>query len=299
MQIEKVVAEFLFHLKVEKAASPLTLKAYRGDLKHLVSLCQTEGLTSIDQVTTAHLRRLLMQRQATHAYAPNTVGRFVNAYRSFFRFCLEQEYITKNPMLPIKPPKRTSAVPVYMTPAEVKRLLTAAERKKGKGWMRDRTAIELLLMTGVRRSELISLNWDDVDFGAGTITVRKAKGRKQRVIPMHPILREHLWEYLQTRLPLGEERAIVVGLEGRRIERNALNRLFRRNLRLAGLEGKGLTLHKCRHTFATLVLNSGTPVNLFQLQELLGHADPKSTSVYAHVDTRQLGDLVAAVRFAG
>ncbi|MDI6871845.1 MAG: tyrosine-type recombinase/integrase [Bacillota bacterium] len=112
-------------------------------------------------------------------------------------------------------------VPVYLNKKELQRLLAAPAKARRRHWLRDRAALEILALAGLRRSELIALNWDDLDFGAGTITVRHAKGNRQRVVPMHPVLKEHLWEYLQSRLPL-TERAVIVGDHGHRIDPKTL-----------------------------------------------------------------------------
>ncbi len=297
VNVDKAVSQFLANLRVEQAASPLTIGSYRGDLKKLTDFCLANGIVEVSDITSVHIRHVLAELQDQRKYHPNTVARWINAWRSFFRYCLEQEYITKNPMTPIKTPKRPEPVPIFLNEVDARRLLAAPEQAQRPYWQRDRAALELLIMAGLRRSELIALNWDDIDFGAGTITVRKAKGRKQRVVPMHSTLREHLWEYLQSGLPLGD-RAVIVGQEGKRIEKNALYRLLNRNLRLAGVQVPGFTLHKTRHTFASMVLRASTePANLFHLKELLGHQDFKSVAIYSHVDTRQLRDLVSSVRF--
>lgn len=297
MSVASVVNEFLWNLKVEANASNGTIKAYRGDLATLIDECEKRDIAEVDEITTVTIRKLIERIKEETNCKASTLARKINCYRSFFRFCIQQEYITKNPMIPIRTPQQEKTVPTYLNKIEVKKLLAAPERLGKPIWMRDRAALEILIMTGVRRSELISLNWPDLDFGAGTILVRKAKGKKQRLIPMHPVLKEHLWEYLQTRLPLNEP-AVIVGREGGRITKNALYNLLKRNLKAAGITNKRVTIHTLRHTFCSIILNDPkTNVNLMHLQELMGHADLGSTRIYSHLEQKRLTDIVTKTHF--
>lgn len=277
--LQEVIQEFLSYLRLEKDASRETPAAYRSDLRPLEDFLVRERIApELAHLTTPVLRRYFIWLQDEHRLAPASLRRKIYCYRSFSRYLAEQEYIPQDPMRKIRPPRDPKRIPIYLSEEELQRLLAAPEFLGGPYRLRDQIILHLLAYCGLRRSEVLPLDWDDVDLGAGTLRVR-GKGKRERLIPLIPELQRMLWQYLQTRLPL-ENRALFLGREGHRITKDALTRLSRRYVRAAGLNPAVVTPHKLRHTFATLLVDKGTDV--FTIQELLGHADLVSTRIYAH-----------------
>jgi len=131
-------------------------------------------------------------------------------------------------------------------------------------------------MTGLRRQELLDLDWDDIDFGEKTITVRNGKGKKQRVIPFTEPLVSTLWKYLQSRLPLTNH-ALFISSNGSRLSCTPLEQTFRLYMKKSGLDKKGYTIHTLRHTYASHLALRGA--SILSIQKLLGHSDLNSTQI--------------------
>ncbi|MEW6574638.1 MAG: tyrosine-type recombinase/integrase [Bacillota bacterium] len=292
--LQEAIREFLRYLRAEKDASPETLAAYRSDLKPLEDFLFRERIApELANLTTPVLRRYFIWLQEERKLKAASLRRKIHCFRSFFRYLTEQEYIPGDPMRKIRPPKEPDRAPIYLKEEELKRLLTAPEFSSGLNRLRDKVILYLLAYCGLRRSELLRLDWDDVDLGAGTLRVR-GKGGRERLIPLIPELQQMLWEYLQTRLPLLGNRALFLGREGGQMNKDALTRLFKRYVRMAGLDPAVITPHKLRHSFATLLLEKGTDV--FTIQELMGHADLASTRIYAHCSSKRLREAVERLR---
>lgn len=147
----------------------------------------------------------------------------------------------------------------------------------------------MFAFTGIRRQELLNLDLEDVDFENNLLTVRQGKGKKDRGIPINQRLEEVLLEYLRHR-PQVEYHALIVGRYKGRLSFTSVNNTFHRNLARAGITKPGLTIHKLRHTFATLLLHNN--VDLVTVQQLLGHRDLTTTQIYAHTSMDSLRKAV-------
>ena len=194
-----------------------------------------------------------------------------------------------SPMRKIKPPRIPRRIPVFLKPAELKRLLGVPEFfKTDDMWLQDKAMLYVLAYTGVRRAELLSLSWDNLDFKNQTLTVI-GKGDLERLLPLKDELTEILWGYLQTRLPL-TNRSLLINEKQNRMDKDTLARRFRRCVIKAQLDPEKITPHVMRHTFATNLLNKG--VDLVTIQELLGHLDPGSTLVYTHTNVQNKKEAI-------
>lgn len=161
---------------------------------------------------------------------------------------------------------------------------------------RDRLLLALLAFGGLRRAELLGLDIDDVNLDTMLLKVRRAKGGRQRAIPIHPALVPLFEAYITTRLPIGTERALFVGVQGRRLSATILSSTFRRYAHAAGVtKHKRVTPHTLRHVFATELLAAGA--NLRQIQELLGHKHLDSTQLYTRVNAHQLRGAVKRLQW--
>ena len=214
---------------------------------------------------------------------PSTLARKINCFRSFFNFCVDQDYIITSPMKKIKPPKLPKKKPRYIKKGELERLLSCPDKyKHEEHWLRDKAIIHLFAYTGIRRTELINLTWPDVDFKNNLLRVF-GKGQKERYIPLRQSLSDLLWEYLQTRLPL-KNQCIIVNGKNNIMDYSTLRLVFKKWVTRAGLDPLIVTPHTLRHTFATRLLEEG--VDLVTIQELMGHEDPESTLIYTHTNKK-------------
>jgi integrase/recombinase XerC len=282
--------------------APLTCQAYERDVSACVTHLHEHGITALADVRTPDLRRFLAAESA-HRPAPSSQARTVAALRCFFRFCVESEYIDRDPAHVLRTPKKREALPDVLDRRELFRLLDVPGRDdvwqrvhSGKV-ERDRLLLALFAYGGLRRSELLGLDCDDVDLDRRLIRVRNAKGGRQRVVPIHPGLVPLFVAYAATRTP-GDDPALFVGVLGRRLSPTILTTTFRRYATAAGVaKRKRVTPHTLRHVFATELLSAGA--NLRQIQELLGHKHLDSTQRYTRVHAYQLRGAVKRLPWAG
>ena len=282
--------DFLRFCQVERRLAPETCRAYERDVSACLTFLRNDSLALRD-ARTADLRRFLVD-ESEHRPAPSSQARTVGAVRCFFRFCVENEYLDRDPAAVLRTPKKREALPDVLDLHELRRLLAVTERsdvwKRSHPGKRERDRLLLALMAygGLRRSELLALDWDDVDLGRRLLRVRKAKGGRQRVVPIHPALVALFDDYLATRLPL-TERALFTGVQGKRLSPTIMAMTFRRYATASGVNArKRVTPHTLRHVFASELLSAGA--NLRQIQELLGHKHLDSTQRYTRVTAHQL-----------
>jgi site-specific recombinase XerD len=294
------LSDFLIYCRVERRLAELTCKAYERDVRACIAFLRTQGIAALVEVRTSDLRRFLAQ-EATHRPAPSSQARTVAALRCFFRFCVESSYLERDPAHVLRTPKKREALPDVLDRAELVRLLDVPgregiwERVHAGKLERDRLLLALFAYGGLRRSELLGLDRDDVDLERRLIRVRNAKGGRQRVVPMHPGLVPLFLAYESTRPPLGDP-ALFVGVQGHRLSPTILAATFRRYASAAGVtKRKRITPHTLRHVFATELLSAGA--NLRQIQELLGHKHLDSTQRYTRVNAHQLRGAVKRLRF--
>lgn len=293
--------DFLRHCRLERRLADLTCSAYERDVRACLRFLARSGVESLGEVTTLALRAFLAD-ESERRPAASSQGRTVAALKCFFRFCVENEYLERDPALVLRTPKKRETLPDVLDQRELQRLLRVPEAEgvwervhAGKR-ERDRLLLALFAYAGLRRSELLGLDWDDVDLGRRLIRVRVAKGGRQRVVPIHPGLVPLFLEYLDTRLPL-EERALFVGVQGRRLSQTILTQTFLRYARAAGVNThKRITPHTLRHVFASELLHAGA--NLRQIQELLGHKHLDSTQRYTRVNAHELRGAVKRLPWA-
>lgn len=205
--------------------------------------------------------------------------------------------------MPLGTPKKRETLPDTLTMGELERLL--AQPGRDDVWERhfpgkperDRLLLALMAYAGLRRSELLGLEWGDFDLSRRLLRVRKAKGGRQRTIPIHPALAPLFAEYYATRVPLAEQ-AVFVGVQGNRLHYTQLGQAFRHYVGAAGVnERKRVTPHTLRHVFASELLRAGA--NLRQIQELLGHKHLDSTQRYTRVNAHELRGAIKRLPWVG
>jgi site-specific recombinase XerD len=279
----------------------MTCSAYERDVSACLGYLQAEGI-ELAAVKVTHLRAFLAEEEL-HRPAVASQARTTAALKCFFRFLVEEERLLRDPALPLRTPKKPEVLPDVLTMSELERLLAQPERSElwerhfdGKP-ERDRLLLALMAYGGLRRSELLGLDWDDVDLARRLLRIRKAKGGRQRTIPIHPALAPLFAEYYATRVPLVDQ-AVFVGVQGNRLHGTQLAQTFRHYVEASGVgERKRVTPHTLRHVFASELLHAGA--NLRQIQELLGHKHLDSTQRYTRVNAHELRGAIKRLRWVG
>jgi len=221
-------------------------------------------------------------------YSKATTARKLATLRSFYKFCLRRGMIQTNPVASIRTPKQERHLPKFLEVEQIKKLLTTPEDTNLLG-ARDKAMLETLYSTGVRVSELVALNVEDIDMTGEKLRVR-GKGRKERVSPIGPTAITSIRKYLamrgaDPRNPTFDRQALFVNKHGQRLSTRSVRRKLDKYLIMCGLD-PSISPHTLRHTFATHMLNNGA--DLRSVQELLGHQSISTTQIYTHVTTAQL-----------
>jgi site-specific recombinase XerD len=258
------LADFLDYCRIERRLAPLTCSAYERDVGTCIAFLEREGLVTVSEVRTPHLRRFLVEESLTRP-SSSSQARAVAALKSFFGFLYENEQIERDPARALRTPKKREALPDVLDRRELARLLGATGRDDvwkrthdGKQ-QRDRLLVALFAYAGLRRSELLGLDWHDVDLERRLLRVRQAKGGRQRTLPIHPALEPLFLEYLRVRAG-DTEPALFVGVQGKRLSQTILTQTFLRYVRAAGVGGrKCVTPHTLRHVFASELLRRREP----------------------------------------
>ena len=282
---DDLAADFLQFMEVERSASTRTLENYR----HALDTFRTKyrGFTSWDVLTADDFRRYLFdQMKADLGRA--TIRLHFAAMRSFFKFLTRRKGWTTNPLLEVQLPKQEKKLPVTLTLAQVESMLElplkTTKEKQAPAWApeRDAAILEMFYSTGVRISELASMNVEDIDVYTETTRVF-GKGRKERICPVGVPALNALQRY---RAKAGvHDGALFRSKVGKRMTTVAITDIVKKYCRLAGLP-VNVTPHKFRHSFATHLLNNGA--DLRSVQELLGHASLSTTQIYTHVTTDRM-----------
>ena len=280
--MQQAVKSFLDHLAVEKGYSPNTLAAYHNDLSQFLRYLQRD-YDSWDKVRKDVIVHYMLHLQE-RGYASSTVARKVASLRSFFHFMEAEGRIHSDPTATLESPRVGRHLPRALSPEEMERLLARPAKQDTPKALRDRAILELMYATGMRVSELVSLNLDNVDLQRGSVRCM-GKGSRERLIPVHAQAVHALTQYLERGRHRiagkdGDEKALFLNMRAGRLTRQGLWLIVKQYAEAAGL-GTDITPHILRHSFATHVLAGG--LNLRQVQELLGHRSISTTQVYTQV----------------
>lgn len=280
---------FLGYIRVERGLAAKTVDAYGADLRDYLDDLHRERLTDAEQIDTPHIQAHLAALGA-RGLSARSQARHLAAIRMFHRFLCADRITRKDPARAIERPKSARKLPVYLDVGEVDALLGAPDPYKPRG-ARDKAMIELLYATGLRVSELVGLQLNDLNLTAGYL-IAKGKGNKERIVPVGAIARAAVEHWLDgPRMELSGGRAgqhLFVGPRGRPLTRQAFWKNLRAYALRAGID-RPISPHKLRHSFATHLLERGA--DLRAVQQMLGHADVSTTQIYTHVDSRRLRGL--------
>jgi tyrosine recombinase XerC len=277
--MDELLGRYLESLALERNLSPYTLRNYDGDLRGLLAFLDERRMEP--RALSRQVFREYLSRLVAAGISPGSIQRKVSAARGFYRWLQAQGAIERNPLANVKGPRKPRRLPSFLTHDEVTALISCPQGTRPQA-MRDRAMLELLYATGMRVSEIVALNLNDVDLDGQTVRVL-GKGNKERMVIMGDPARDALEQYLRDarpRLATGPERALFLNRDGGRLSVRRVQLMLRRYATAAGL-GKRAYPHLLRHTFATHLLDGGADLRV--VQELLGHANVNTTQVYLHV----------------
>ena len=286
--MKKYIRQFVTYLKIERNYSQHTVDSYELDLSDFVKFLADENgtLPPIEDVDHLTIRSYLANLQERHL-ARSTVVRRLSSLRSFYKYLCRHSYLDTDPTSALSSPKIQKRLPEFLEISEVELLLSAPDRNDIIG-LRDQAILELLYTTGMRVSELLSLNLPDIDMVNAIVKVR-GKGKKERIIPIGGPAMSVLNEYIKRRSELAGDKsiqAIFLSERGNRIpDSKSIGRRITKYVQSVGIKKK-ITPHTLRHTFATHLLNAGA--DLRSVQELLGHTNLSTTQIYTHVTADRL-----------
>jgi integrase/recombinase XerC len=311
-----MIQEFVNYLKFEKHFSDYTTRCYGTDLEQYVTYItgpaaghsdtggehgegwggstatavQTE--LKVDQLLLAadvNSIRAYMAQLNDHHYSKSTLARKLATLRSFYKFLVKRHHITDNPVSTIRTPKQEKKLPKFLEYEQIQKLLSQPPSETWLG-SRDRAMMETMYSTGVRVSELVGLNLEDVDFLSEVIHIR-GKGKKERICPIGSRALQAIQNYLEFRNrrmesdPNFDGRVLFANKHGKRLSTRSVRRKMDKYLLEAGLD-PDISPHTLRHSFATHMLNNGA--DLRSVQELLGHQSLSTTQIYTHVTTNHM-----------
>jgi len=273
------------YLQVERNASPYTVRNYTTDLLDFFQFLRTKDIDSLEAVDK-HVLRDYLSHLMEQGFVKASVARKLSAIRSFYRYLLREKIMTTSPLTTAPSPKLDRRLPSFLTIEEVKQLLETPILSTPQG-QRDRALMELLYASGLRVSELVNINLEQINLDSYEIIVR-GKGSKERVVLMGEPAAKALHTYLSQgrRRLVGEKRtsALFLNRYGERLTGRRVQRILAKYASLAGIN-KRVHPHMLRHTFATHLLDGGADLRV--VQELLGHAKLSSTQIYTHVTQSQ------------
>lgn len=301
-KFSEALYNFEAFLDVEKNLAVRTRRAYVYDLERFVeSLMRRHGANpTLDKITVEDIKFYLEHLRMDRDYKSTTMSRNIASIRIFFEFCVLQEYIESSPAIHIHNPKNPKKLPIFLIEEELKRLFASplaeeeeeAEKRsdlQGLG-KRDYAILVTLGFTGLRLSELTSLNLRDIDFITGSVRVM-GKGSKERIVPLNIIVINALQNWVDVRSPRDfEDEAVFLNRFGRRISGRGIENLVAKHVKAAGISKDKISPHKLRHTFATLLHFKG--VDIVEIQALLGHSSITSTQIYTHASSARLKKAV-------
>ena len=286
---QTAVDDFLHYLEHNRAYSGHTLTSYRVDLEQFIKFLEGRGESGQfpDGITRLTIRSYL-QNLKDNSYSPSSVARKLASLRSLFKHLVKMKVMENNPLVGVHTPKQERRLPNFLSETDINKLLAAA-RGDSLWEKRDQAIMEVLYSTGLRVSELVALNRNDIDF-ANQVVRANCKGKKERLVPMGKPAADTLKDHLQKltghpKYMAFDRKAVFLNKFGARLTTRSVARIIDKYIKLAGLDTK-VSPHTLRHSFATHMLDRGA--NLRSVQELLGHESLSTTQIYTHLTAERM-----------
>ena len=275
--MKPLVVKFLSHLEIEKNYSTHTLINYQIDLKEFFIFL---GTTTIEKVDYSILRRFLAQLRGRNLKS-RSVARKLSSLRSFFKYLQREKIVSSNPAAILVTPKLDKPLPHFLSEQEALKMVEAPNDDK-ISQLRNKAIFETLYSTGIRVSELVGLDLEDVDFISNIIRVM-GKGKKERLVPIGNNALEAIQHYVDKRIQ--KSTILFLNKNGTRLNARSVSNIINKCV-LQQAIAQHVTPHMFRHSFATHLLNRGA--DLRSVQELLGHVNLSATQIYTHLTTEKL-----------
>lgn len=295
--MKNAIDKYLRYLKIERNASSHTITSYKNDLSQFLAFCSAHFGEEEDTVNPDVIERITIRlwlgELSERGLAKSSIARKVAAIRSFFKYCFKRGIVEQNPAHLLIIPKKDQPLPKTANAEDLNRMMELAEGNTPES-AQNRAILELLYGTGIRLSELVSLNEEDINETLNQIKVL-GKGSKQRIVPFGDRAKGALNRHLETKGELYGERtdadaykAVFLAANGQRIYPRAVQRIVKSYLERAS-EVTQKSPHVLRHSFATHLLDQGADIRV--IKELLGHASLAATQVYTHTSVERLKNV--------
>ena len=286
--MEAHVETFIIFLEIDKRLSLNTLQSYKRDIEQYITYLNDINVTNITNTNKTTVIAYLLHLQKK-VRATSTISRNLASIRSFYQFLHKKKLIDIDPTSELESPKVEKKLPQILSIQEVELLLDQPKCLDLKG-IRDKAMLELLYATGMRVSELISLNLNDINLDVGFISCNK--GTRERTIPIGSISIAAVHEYLKKSrnflIQVIDEEALFVNVNGGRLTRQGFWKIIKHYKNQANID-KDITPHTLRHSFAAHLLENGA--DLRSIQEMLGHSDISSTQIYAQIAKNKIKEV--------
>ena len=280
-------------LRLEKSLSPQTIQSYNLDLDFFFSyLADVKFISKLEKVNDDILNEYIVflqkrDNKLLKKYSQKSINRFVSSLKSFFKFLINENLIETNPVDKIETPKTGRILPAVLSIEEVDKILNQPDLNV-KLELRDRAILETMYASGLRVSELIELEINNVFFSEGFLRVT-GKGSKERIVPIGRFALHYIETYIKEcrnniKNKLSEN-ILFLNFRGKKLSRMAIWDIVKKYCLKAGIK-KDIHPHTLRHTFATHLLQGGADIRV--IQEMLGHSDISTTQIYTHIDRNYL-----------
>ncbi len=281
--------EYIYHLSVEKGLADNTLESYQRDLKKYVAFLQKNNVQCFKETSRKQISDYLNLQQE-NGLAPSSIGRSLASLRSFYQFLLKEQFIQENPAIELETPRMEKKLPHVLSFSDIELLLEQPQTNCEIG-TRDKAMLELIYATGIRVSELVSLNLNHANIKMGFLRC-DGKGGKERMIPLGSVAIHCLQDYLarsrRKLLKNQDEKALFLNQHGKRLTRQGFWKILKKYVLRAGINAE-ITPHTLRHSFATHLLENGA--DLRSVQEMLGHADISTTQIYTQLTRKKIKEV--------
>lgn len=287
--MEKLLDEFIYHLAVERGLAKNTIASYRADLTGYILYCRNHGINELYEAGRDTVMSYLFQLQLD-GRSPATISRRLAAVRTFYRYVIREGFLQEDPSAELESPKLAQKLPRVLSIEEVDHLLGQPLISKPSG-LRDKAMLEVLYATGIRVSELVSLDLMNIHLDSGFIRCF-GKGSKERIVPLGDVAARFIKEYLERGRSIlkksGDTPALFLNQHGRRLTRQGFWKIIKKYALKANIK-TAITPHTLRHSFATHLLENGADIR--SVQEMLGHADISTTQIYTHLTKSKIREI--------